>query len=166
MVGMAEEAARDAFARLVKLPESEMDLAEGALWIAAEEYPDMRVGLYLDQIERLAVELRRRVRAEIEPDRVVEICNHFLFQEQRFHGNTAAYTDVRNSYLNEVMDRRTGIPVTLATVYLAVGERAGLPVRGVGMPGHFLVRYQGSRSKELFVDPFHARVLDLSLIHI
>jgi regulator of sirC expression with transglutaminase-like and TPR domain len=160
MVGMAEEAARDAFARLVKLPDSEMDLAEGALWIAAEEYPDMRVGLYLDKIERLAVELRRRVRAEIEPDRVVEICNHFLFQEQRFHGNTAAYTDVRNSYLNEVMDRRTGIPVTLATVYLAVGERAGLPVRGVGMPGHFLVRYQGSRSKELFVDPFHARVLD------
>src|SRR5207245_3075 len=66
MVGMAEEAARDAFARLVKLPDSEMDLAEGALWIAAEEYPDMRVGFYLDQIERLARELPRRGRAGCE----------------------------------------------------------------------------------------------------
>lgn len=157
---MAEETARDAFARLVKLPDAEMDLAEGALWIAAEAYPDLRVGSYLERIERLAGEVRRRVRAETEPDRVVEICNHFLFQEQRFHGDREGYTDVRNSYLNEVLDRRTGIPVTLAVVYLAVGERAGLPVRGVGMPGHFLVRYQGTRSKEIFVDAFHGRVLD------
>lgn len=160
MGGMAEEAARDAFARLVKLPDAELDLAEGALWIAAEEYPDLRVGAYVEKIERLAAELRRRIRTETEPDRVVEICNHFLFQEQRFHGNRAAYADIRNSYLNEVIDRRTGIPVTLAAVYIAVGERAGLPVRGAGLPGHFLVRYQGSRSREIFVDAFHGRMLD------
>jgi len=160
MVGMAEEAARDAFARLVKLPDAELDVAEGALWIAAEEYPDLRVAAYLDKIERMGAELRGRVRTETDPERVVEICNHFLFREQRFHGNTAAYTDVRNSYLNDVIDRRTGIPVTLATVYIAVSERAGLPVRGVGLPGHFLVRYQGGRAKEIFVDAFNARVLD------
>jgi regulator of sirC expression with transglutaminase-like and TPR domain len=157
---MAEKGARQAFARLVKLPDNEMDLAEGALWIAAEEYPDLRVGAYLEKLDRLAGDLRRRVRTETVPDRVVEICNHFLFQEHRFHGNTTAYADVRNSYLNEVIDQRTGIPVTLAAVYIAVGERAGLPVRGVGLPGHFLVRYQGSRSKEIFVDAFNGRVLD------
>jgi regulator of sirC expression with transglutaminase-like and TPR domain len=157
---MAEAGAREAFARLVKLPESEMDLAEGALLIAAEEYPGLRVGPYLEKIDRLAGDLRRRVRTETEPERVVEICNHFLFREQQFRGNTTDYADIRNSYLNEVLDRRTGIPVTLAAVYIAVGERAGLPVRGVGMPGHFLVRYQGSRSKEIFVDAFNGRVLD------
>lgn len=160
MVEMAEHGARAAFARLVKVPDADMDLAEGALWIAAEEYPDLRVGAYLEKIDRMGRELRERVRTETDPNSVVEICNHFLFQEQRFHGDTEAYTDVRNSYLNDVIDRRTGIPVTLATIYIAVGERAGLPVRGVGMPGHFLVRYQGGRAREIFIDAFHGRALD------
>jgi len=160
MVGMAEQEARAAFARMVKVPDAEMDLAEAALLIAAEEYSQLRVGAYLEKLDRMAMELRERVRTQTEPERVVDLCNQFFFQDQGFHGNSTDYTDVRNSYLNDVIDRRTGIPITLATIYIAVGERAGLPVRGVGLPGHFLVRYQGGRAQEIFIDAFHGRALD------
>jgi len=157
---MAAQGARAAFARLVKVPDAEMDLAEGALWIAAEEYPNLRVPAYLEKVDRLGAELHNRVRTETDPVRVVEICTDFLFREQRFHGESEAYADVRNSYLNDVIDRRIGIPVTLATIYLAAGERAGLPVRGVGMPGHFLVRYQGGHAPAIFIDAASGRALD------
>ena len=136
-----------------------MDLAEGALLIAAEAYPQLRVGTYLDRIARLAGELREVVGAEIVPARVVERCNAFFFKDQRFRGNADDYYDPRNSFLNEVLDRRLGIPITLSVVYVAVGERAGLPVRGVGMPGHFMVKYAPRAAEaEVFVDPYHARV--------
>src|SRR5439155_10640289 len=125
--------ARDAFTRLLQTPEPELDLAEAALLIAAEEYPDLRPAVYLNQIARLSGELKQRIRAEVEPDRVVEVLNAYLFEELHFKGNREEYYDPRNSFLNEVLDRRVGIPITLAVLYVALGERAGLPVRGVGM---------------------------------
>src|SRR5690349_3288757 len=129
---MTPAEARGAFTRFLKTPEREMDLAEGALLIADEEYSQLRVGSYLDRIERMAGELREVVGDEISPGAVVERCNAFFFEAQRFRGNQADYYDPRNSYLNEVLDRRLGIPITLSVVYVAVGERAGLPLRGVG----------------------------------
>ncbi|HEX3629187.1 MAG TPA: tetratricopeptide repeat protein [Candidatus Dormibacteraeota bacterium] len=155
---MTPAEARDAFARLLHTPEGELDLAEGALLIAAEEYPDLRPGIYLNRIARMATELKQRVRGEVEPRRVVDRANAYFFEEQHFKGNREEYYDPRNSFLNEVLDRRVGIPITLAVLYVAVGERAGLPVRGVGMPGHFLVKYAPA-SGEVFIDAFNGRTL-------
>src|SRR5256884_3082629 len=156
---MTPAEARDAFTRLLQTPEPELDLAEAALLIAAEEYPDLRPAVYLNQIARLSGELKQRIRAEVEPDRVVEVLNAYLFEELHFKGNREEYYDPRNSFLNEVIDRRVGIPITLAVLYVAIGERAGLPVRGVGMPGHFLVKYAPGTSGEIFIDAFNGRTL-------
>lgn len=157
---MTPAEARDAFARLLQTPEAELDLAEGALLIAAEEYPELRPGVYLNQIARLAADLKKRIRTEVDPARVVEIANDYFFEELHFKGNRDEYYDPRNSYLNDVIERRVGIPITLAVLYIAVGERAGLPVRGVGMPGHFLVKYTPAVSGvEIFIDAFNARSL-------
>lgn len=158
---MRQPAARAGFTRVVQMPERELDLAEGGLWIAAEEYPDLRPSIYLERIARMAQELRRRIRPETDPRRVVDICNTYFFEDLRFRGNREDYHDPRNSFLNDVIERRLGIPVTLSVVYLAVGERAGLPVRGVGMPGHFLVKYAPAvAGPEIFIDAFNARTLD------
>ena len=156
---MTPAEARDAFTRLLHTPEPELDLAEAALLIAAEEYPDLRPAVYLNQIARMSSDLKQRIRAEVEPQRVVERANTYFFEELHFKGNREEYYDPRNSFLNEVIDRRVGIPITLAVLYVAVGERAGLPVRGVGMPGHFLVAYAPSSPGEVFVDAFNGRTL-------
>jgi regulator of sirC expression with transglutaminase-like and TPR domain len=138
---MTPAEARDAFTRLLQTPEPELDLAEAALLIAAEEYPDLRPATYLNQIARMSTELKQRIRSDVEPGRVVEKVNAYLFEDLHFKGNREEYYDPRNSFLNEVLDRRVGIPITLAVLYVAVGERAGLPVRGVGMPGERDVRW-------------------------
>src|SRR5438093_1116970 len=156
---MTPAEARDAFTRLLQTPDPELDLAEAALLIAAEEYPELRPSVYLEQIARMATELKRRIRAEVEPQRVVETANVYLFEERHFKGNREEYYDPRNSVLNDVLERRVGIPITLSVLYVAVGERAGLPVRGVGMPGHFLVKYAPASSGEIFIDAFNGRTL-------
>src|ERR1700686_5278806 len=156
---MTPAEARDALTRLLQTPEKDLDLAEAALLIAAEEYPELRPGVYLNQIARMGTELKQRIRAEVEPSRVVEKTNTYMFDELHFKGNREEYYDPRNSFLNEVIDRRVGIPITLAVLYVAVGERAGLPVRGVGMPGHFLVKYAPGSSGEIFIDAFSATTL-------
>ena len=156
---MTPAEARDALTRLLQTPEPELDLAEAALLIAAEEYPDLRPVVYLNQIARMSSELKQRIRAEVEPQRVVERANTYFFEELHFKGNREEYYDPRNSFLNEVIDRRVGIPITLAVLYVAVGERAGLPVRGVGMPGHFLVKYAPASTGEVFIDAFNGRTL-------
>ena len=111
---MTPAEARDAFTRLLQTPEAELDLAEAALLIAAEEYHDLRPAVYLNQIARMSNELKQRIRAEVEPRRVVEKANAYLFEELHFKGNRDEYYDPRNSFLNEVMDRRVGIPGRLA----------------------------------------------------
>src|SRR5438552_4271175 len=158
-VGMTPAEARDAFTRLLQTPEPELDLAEAALLIAAEEYPDLRPSVYLEQIARMGTELKRRIRAELVPRRAVETANTYLFEELHFKGILEEYYDPRNSFLNDVIERRVGIPITLAVLYIAIGERAGLPVRGVGMPGHFLVKYAPASSGEIFIDAFNGRTL-------
>src|SRR5436309_15433653 len=156
---MTPAEARDAFTRLLQTPESELDLAEAALLIAAEEYPALRPSIYLEQIARMGSELRRRIRSQVEPRRVVETTNVYLFEELHFKGNREESYDPRNSFLNDVLERRVGIPITLALLYVAVGERVGLPVRGVGMPGHFLVKYAPASGGEIFIDAFNGRTL-------
>jgi regulator of sirC expression with transglutaminase-like and TPR domain len=142
------------FARLVSRPEPAIDLAEAALLIAKEEYPDLEVARYLSRLDAMAAEFHDRVGNGPDVHRLIAGLGDYLFREQGFHGNTNDYYDPRNSFLNDVLDRRMGIPITLSTVYMEVGRRLGVRLHGVGMPGHFLVKYVGT-SEEIVIDPFH-----------
>jgi regulator of sirC expression with transglutaminase-like and TPR domain len=139
---------------LLARPDREVDLAQAALLVAAEEYPGLDVRAYLVRLDEMGCALRQRLEDEPRPERAVMALNRYLFQEQGFRGNTERYYDPRNSYLNEVLDRRTGIPITLSTVYIEVARRGGLDVEGVGLPGHFIVRIRNP-GRPLLVDPFH-----------
>jgi len=155
-----DRSARDRFAELASrrdesLGPSELEL--GATLIAAEEYPDLDHAGVRDAFEALAARARERL-AESDGAERVERLNRFLFGEEGFAG-AREYYDPRNSYLNEVLARRCGIPITLAIVYIAVARRAGLDARGISFPGHFLVRCAG-RDEQL-IDAFHGRTITL-----
>jgi regulator of sirC expression with transglutaminase-like and TPR domain len=128
------------------------DVAELALYLARDEYPNLDVEAYLSELTGMAHEAKNYLRGSLET-RVFGLCR-YLFHEMGFRGNIQDYYDPRNSYLNEVLDRRTGLPITLAVVAMAVGERAGLQIAGVGLPGHF-VASASSNGCEVFFDPFH-----------
>jgi len=144
--------ARRALAALVGGDESQIDLPRAALLVAVEEYPGLDTQAYIDQLDRLGEALRTRIAAEPAPERQIAALNALLFGEEGFRGNAASYYDPRNSYLNEVLDRRLGIPITLSLVYIAVGRRAGMPLSGVGFPAHFLVACESA--PRLLADPF------------
>lgn len=125
------------------------DLAAAALWIAAEEYPDLDHAAYLRYLDDVAGAVERRLAAADPAGDARDALSDEVFVQQGFAGNAVEYYDPRNSYLNEVIDRRRGIPITLAVIYLAVGRRLGMAVQGVNAPGHFLVRHG-----ERLLDPF------------
>jgi regulator of sirC expression with transglutaminase-like and TPR domain len=154
---MHADQARERFAALAAGDDEAIDLAEAALLIAAEAYPDLDVDAYLLRLQKLADEARPLVAAARSEDEGIERLNDFLFVLQGFSGNRDRYYDRRNSFLNEVLERRTGIPITLSLVYTEVGRRLGLPVHGVGFPGHFLVRCDGPQ--DIIVDAFSGAVL-------
>ena len=134
---------RLAFAQLVQGPEAAIDLAQVALLIAKEEYPDLDVAVYLARLDAMGEEVQRLAGGSPDPHRLIAALNEHLLQQLGFRGNPENYSDPKNSFLNEVLDRRTGIPITLSVVYLEVARRIGFPLHGVGMPGHFLVKYEG-----------------------
>jgi regulator of sirC expression with transglutaminase-like and TPR domain len=143
----------DRFAELLARDEAEIDLARACLLIAEDAYPGLDVEGYLGEIERLAMRLRGRFPAGAGNEERVASLNGFLFDELGFSGNTRDYYDPRNSYLNQVLERRTGIPITLSILYLEIGRRIGLAFEGVSFPGHFLVRLR-LRGAMLVLDPF------------
>jgi regulator of sirC expression with transglutaminase-like and TPR domain len=145
--------APDRFAELLARDEAEIDLARACLMIAEDAYPALDVDGYLGEIERLAVRLRGRLPSGEGVEGRVLALNRFLFDELGYSGNADHYYDPRNSYLNEVLDRRTGIPITLSILYLELGWRVGLALEGVSFPGHFLVRLR-LRGAMLVLDPF------------
>ena len=131
-------------------------LAEAALWLAAEDYEHLDVEYYLRRLDDLGAEAAQALaECDDETERIVGL-NEFLFQGKRFIGNQSDYYDPRNSFLNEVLERRTGIPITLSILYIEVATRVGIQVEGVGFPGHFLVR---AGENGLMIDPFGGRVL-------
>jgi regulator of sirC expression with transglutaminase-like and TPR domain len=153
---------RRAFAEEAGRPEGAVRLEYAALLIAAEDEAEkgLEVGDYLLRLESWAEAARLRL-ARSAAGEQVEAFNRFMFGELGFAGNKSDYYDPRNSYLNEVMDRRTGIPITLSIVYMAVGRRAGLEVKGVGLPGHFITRVRAVDSRlSTLVDPFHGKTID------
>ncbi|MEN8375129.1 MAG: tetratricopeptide repeat protein [Gemmatimonadota bacterium] len=135
------------------VPDAEVNLAAAALLIAAEEYPQLPVAAYLGRLDILAERARDRLGDENAPPVVLQAALRVLFQEEELRGNADAYYDPRNSFLNDVLDRRLGIPLTLSIVLLEVGWRLGLPLVGVNFPGHFLVAYEGEGTR-LLIDPF------------
>jgi regulator of sirC expression with transglutaminase-like and TPR domain len=148
-----DRSARQQFTEIVARSEDTLNLAEAALLVAKEEYPDLDTRYYLGRLDRMADEVRSRLCEEEIPERRLEALNRYLFESLGFKGNRDDYYDPRNSFLNDVLDRRTGIPITISTVYLEVGWRVGMPLQGVGFPGHFLVKYAG-RGGEVVIDPF------------
>ena len=135
--------------------EAEMDLARAALLIAQEEYPQLSIELYLARLDQVAEEVQDRLANESAPLLVLGEVIQTLYDRRRLRGNREAYYDPRNSFLNDVLDRGVGIPLTLGIVVLEIGWRLGLPLQGVNFPGHFLVRYKGSEV-QLLIDPFDA----------
>ena len=146
-------AALDPFANLLACDDDRIDLARACLLIAEDAYPGLDVESYVREVERLALRLRGRLSRTAGAEEKVVALNEFLFGDLGYTGNAGDYYDPRNSYLNEVMDRRTGIPITLAVIYMELGRKIGLPLQGVSFPGHFLVRVR-MRGGMLVLDPF------------
>jgi regulator of sirC expression with transglutaminase-like and TPR domain len=149
---MAEERHR-IFRAAVELPDDEIDLGRAALAIAQEEYPTLDIQTYLERLDQLAAVVRDRSAGENSPYRLIASLNYVLFTQEGYRGNHDDYYDPRNSFLNEVIERRIGIPIALSVLYMEVARRADLRLHGVGFPGHFLVKYTGDEG-EIVVDPF------------
>ncbi|HEX8491673.1 MAG TPA: tetratricopeptide repeat protein [Pyrinomonadaceae bacterium] len=150
------------FAEEIAKPDDAIRLAWAAVFIAAEDqaHLDADFGWYVIRLDDFAHEAGKRVVAA--PGAGVEAFNYFMFEEARFAGNQLDYYDPANSFLNRVLDRRVGIPITLSIVYMEVGRRAGLDVDGIGLPGHFIVRARERGAVEsILVDPFHCKTLEL-----
>lgn len=145
-------------------PEADIDLVEAALLIAAHEYPELDVAAYQARMDRIAATLKARLRRDIGPVESIVALNRYLFEELGFRGNAREYYDPRNSFLNEVLDRKLGIPITLAIVYIEVGRHIGLALHGVSFPGHFLVKCP-ARDGVIVLDPY-AGGASLSLEHL
>jgi len=161
---MDPTAARAQFEALVRARGDGLRVAEGALWIAAEADPGVRVEDTLLRIDALAVEAAASCAGAVSPGERIRTLADF-FESAGFRGNREDYYDPRNSYLHEVLARRTGIPITLAILYLDVARKLAWPIQGVSFPGHFLLKHPiddaaPGASREVVLDPFSAQVLD------
>ncbi|HLI09381.1 MAG TPA: transglutaminase-like domain-containing protein [Ktedonobacteraceae bacterium] len=159
--------ARKAFEMLCVGDDAAIDLGRAALLIAAEEYPDLDIAHYLAQLDVLAMQARAalgvadlegaelsRALQERDPLSIIEAINQVLFVQEHFRGSSKAdYYNPRNSFLNDVLERRIGIPITLSLVYMEVGRRLGVQIDGIGMPLHFLVAYRLSE-RRIYIDAY------------
>ena len=147
------------FTEIAKGPDP--DLAPAALFIARLEYPQLDARLYLERLDEMGENVSKRLSlldADPAPAKQIDAISSYLFRDEGFTGNTEAYDDPRNSFLNQVIERRTGIPITLALVYIEVARRAGVRVDGVNFPGHFLLRLPKPSlhtTDQVIIDPFH-----------
>jgi regulator of sirC expression with transglutaminase-like and TPR domain len=142
------------FRQAVQQVETEIDLGRAALAIATHEYPNLDIDAYLSRIEQLGTAAEVHLRAKPDVYRSIAALNYVFFEEHGFRGNREQYFDPKNSFLNEVLDRKTGIPISLSVLYMEVARRIGLSLQGIGFPGHFLVKYVGD-PEEIFLDPFN-----------
>ncbi len=142
------------FSHAVKCQENEIDLGRAALVIAQMEYPDLEVEPYLKRMDRLATVIKDLVGDEESVFRLLACINIVLFKQEGFQGNRSNYYDPKNSFLNDLIDRKMGIPITLSVLYQEVARRAGLTLHGVGFPGHFLLKHI-DHEEEIIIDPFN-----------
>jgi regulator of sirC expression with transglutaminase-like and TPR domain len=145
-----------AFAALVRseIEDERVDLLRAALTFARIEDPQLDLEHYVRCVEELARRVASRIQDLDDPAQVIAALNEVLFQEEMFRGNTVDYYSPRNSFLHQVLDRRLGIPITLALVYMEVARRVGFPLFGVGMPGHFLLKHYDVDGRSILIDAF------------
>ena len=149
--------ARQKFWQIAHTPDQQMSidyLLEGALAIAWEEYPRMDLAHYRQICDHMATDLQTRLAKIHYPLKVIQEINQYLFIEQGFGGNEQNYYDPRNSFINDVLDRRLGIPLTLSVVYMIISDRLGFPMDGISFPAHFIIRPQHP-DLEIFIDPYN-----------
>jgi len=161
-MGRGQTELAEVFAAMVgdRVDDERVDLTRAALMIARTEYPKLDAEPHVAEIERLAERVRARITDPGEAEQIIPALNVVLFDEEGFRGNEADYYDPRNSFLNDVLERRRGIPITLSLVYMEVARRVGFPLLGVGMPGHFLVKHYDAEDREVLIDPYdQGRVL-------
>jgi regulator of sirC expression with transglutaminase-like and TPR domain len=142
------------FQQEIQQPDEAINLEKAALYIALEEYPDLNVDAYIDALDQTAAAVKERLPAEFYPLKILKTIQQYLYDDLGYSGNRAEYYDPRNSFLNEVIDRRIGIPITLSIIYLAIARRIDFPMIGINMPGHFIIR-PIAQDMEIFVDPFN-----------
>jgi len=135
--------------------DASIDLATAALAIARTEYPALDMLHYLARLEKLAERVRGRMRSNPTARETLAMLNRVLFDEEGLRGNRHDYYDPRNSFLNDVLDRKLGIPITLSVVYMDVARRVGFPMAGTGMPGHFLLKHYDVMAGEIIIDPYN-----------
>jgi regulator of sirC expression with transglutaminase-like and TPR domain len=151
--------ARQKFYTLAALDEAVFPLDRAALAIGLEEYPSLDVDIYLRKLDTFAARVEVLSGNDRSAGNRLECMNEVLFTQEGLRGNTEEYNDPRNSFLNEVIDRKQGIPVSLAVIYIEVARRIGFDIQGVGFPGHFIVKCT-SQDRDILIDPFHnGRVL-------
>jgi len=131
-----------------------LDLEPGCWLLAKTRYLELDEAPYRTRLDAMARELKERLTCRETPRATIEVCNRYFFRRLGFRGNQDDYDDPDNSYLNRVLDRRLGIPITLSALYLLIGWRLRLPLHGVNMPGQFLVKWQ-SPNAQFFIDPFN-----------
>lgn len=160
----ARQRARQEFTNLILGDNASIDLARAALLIAAEEYPGLDLEEHIARLEELASQVRQRMESlEMQPANppatmnecfdILHAMNGILFEQEHFRGNRVDYYDPQNSFLNRVLERRLGIPLTLSLIYMEVGKRMGLRIEGVGIPFHFIVRCD-LQGNSIYIDPY------------
>ena len=145
---------KEDFDRYAGLADREMDLEKGAYMVAKYAYPDLDWRKYALELDRIATGIASELRDEMYMEDVIDVINEHLFSREGFRADSRRFYDPENSYINRVIDRRKGIPITLSVVYLLITNRLNLPFSGVAMPGHFVVRYDGPQ-ETLWVDPYN-----------
>src|SRR3984893_9490628 len=157
MGNQGQTAISEALAALVgpQVGDEDIDLVRAALTIARTEYPDLDIESYIARIDELARRTAARISDVGDATETIAALNHTVFEEAGLRGNRDDYYDPRNSFLNDVLDRRLGIPITLALIYMEVGRRLGFPLFGVGMPGHFLLKNYDIDGSETLIDCFN-----------
>lgn len=154
---MERGSALSQFAEVTDRPDYEIDVARAGMLLAAAEYPRLNVERELFAFQRLAGSISNKLLDDDDPLYCVNVISERLFDDLGFRGDADNYYDPRNSYLNQVLERRAGIPITLAVVYMEVGRRLKVPLVGIGMPGHFLVRHR--EIENLYIDAFSGGIL-------
>ncbi|MDF0554990.1 transglutaminase-like domain-containing protein [Kamptonema sp. UHCC 0994] len=151
---MNESRSRKLFEQEINHLDQQINLAKAALYIAQEEEPDIDPEEYINALDTMAADVQESLPRQLYPLRIIQTINRYLYEQLNFSGNTADYYDPRNSFLNHVIDRRTGIPITLSLLYLEISQRIDFPMIGIGMPGHFLIR-PDFEDVGIYVDAFN-----------
>lgn len=140
---------------LMEAPDEQIDLLRAGLFIARIDNPELQVEPYVQEVHRMTEQIRESLPEKPSAEQKLKALDQYLFEELGYHGSRHDYYNSSNSYLNEVIDDREGLPITLSVLYMELARRLGLPVVGVGLPTHFIVRYEPNEGESQLIDPFH-----------